>query len=53
MTASNKCTLDEVEEMLVDTFATATYRISTKKVCNNDNSTSQSTQDPERSSAPK
>ena len=48
--ASNKRTIDEIEEMSVDTFATVAYRLSSKKTCNrqHNHSTSQSTWDPER-----
>ena len=51
--ASNKWNLDEVEEISVDTFATAAHRLSSKKACNGykDLTTSCSTQDPKRSLA--
>ena len=39
LNASNKRSLEEVEEMSVDTFATAAYRITIKKAYNNDKST--------------
>ena len=42
LNASNKRLLEEVEEMSVDTFATAAYSINTKKACINDNSTQHS-----------
>ena len=32
--SSNKHSLEEVEEMAVDTFATVAYSLSLKKVCN-------------------
>ena len=31
---SNKCTLEEIEELSVGAFATAPYGIATKKACN-------------------
>jgi len=34
LVASNKYNLDEIEEILVETFTTIVYRISTKKACN-------------------
>ena len=53
LAASNKRSLEEVEEMSVNTFATATYSLSSKKACNGQQNTpSQSTRDPERSPAP-
>jgi len=32
--ASNKCTLDKVEEISVDIFSTEVYSINYKKACN-------------------
>ena len=54
--ASNKRSLEEIEEILVGTFATAAYSIIAKKACNGDyNNMTQvkSARDPERSLAPK
>ena len=34
LNVANKCTLDKIEEMLVDTFATVAYGLNTKKACN-------------------
>ena len=34
LVTSNKRSLEEVEEMSVNTFATATYSLSSKKACN-------------------
>ena len=51
---ANKCTLDKIEEMLVDTFATVAYGLNTKKACNRSktSSISQSIWDPIRSLIP-
>jgi len=49
--AFNKQSLDKIEDILVDNFAIASYRINSKKVYNNINLTTQSTRNPQRSSA--
>ena len=52
LAASNKHSLEEVEEILVDTFTTTAYSLLLKKACNiQQNTPSQSTWDPERSLA--
>ena len=53
LNTSNKRLLDEVEEILVDTFATVAYKISIKKTYNNDNSSKHSAWNPMRSLVPK
>ena len=53
--ALNKCALEEIEEMLVGTFATEVYGIASKKACNrdfNDMLQVKSAWDPQRSPAP-